>query len=135
MANIFLSQDINYISIQEVKDSTMKPELALLNNDKIKQLIVVAEKIIDDWVWYALDVEEAEDDMIQDRKIATLFTVEQLFENGDNIAKQTDPVRSERTGDRMVEYATDKKISVLGIPQNALDILKGYRHNFYRQVI
>jgi len=136
MANIFLSQTISYISIQEVKDSTSKPAIALLSNDAVKILIVKAEKAINDYVGYSIDVSEVDAETIQDWKMATLYVVEQIYENADMIATQTDKVQSESTGDRSVTYATDSsKQTVLGIPQNSIDLLVAYRKNFYRQVI
>lgn len=136
MANIFLSQDIHYITEQEVKDSTVKLELINLTNDEIKILIVRAENTINNYIGYTIDITTATIETIQDIKIATLYIVEQIFENGDNIATQTDSVKSESTGDRSVTYENNKDDNmVIWIPDTATLILSQYKKIFYRQVI
>jgi len=97
MANIFASQNISYITVEEVKSSTVKSDLINLTDDEIKILIVRSEKVINNYIGYTIDITTAETDTIQDIKIATLYVVEQIFENGDNIAIQTDSVKSEST--------------------------------------
>lgn len=136
MANIFASQTINYITIEDVKDSTVKTELATLTDEEIKILIVKAEKNINDYIGYTIDTTTATNDTIQDIKIATLYVVEQLFENADNIAMQTDSVKSESTGDRSVTYENNSDDNiVIWIPDVSKLILSQYRKIFYRQVI
>lgn len=136
MANIFASQNISYITVEEVKSSTVKSDLINLTDDEIKILIVRSEKVINNYIGYTIDITTAETDTIQDIKIATLYVVEQIFENGDNIAIQTDSVKSESTWDRSVTYADNSWTNtVLWIPKNAISILSQYRKIFYGQVI
>jgi len=136
MANIFTSQSISYITIDEVRESTLKGDLIGLDDDGIKTLIVKSEKLVNDYLWYKVDVASSDNDTIQDIKVATLYIVEQIFENWDSISMQTDSVVSESTGDRSVTYESNKDDSIiLWIPKNAITILGQYRKNFYRQVI
>ena len=136
MANIFSSQTINYITVDEVKDSTVKADIIKLTDNEITILIVKSEKIINNYIGYVIDISTADSDTIQDIKIATLYVVEQLFENWDNIAMQTDSVKSESTGDRSVTYKDNSNSNtILWIPDNAKSILSQYRKIFYTQVI
>lgn len=136
MANIFASQNISYITVEEVKSSTVKSDLINLTDDEIKILIVRSEKVINNYIGYTIDITTAETDTIQDIKIATLYVVEQIFENGDNIAMQTDSVKSESTGDRSVTYENNSDDNiVIWIPDVSKLILSQYRKIFYRQVI
>lgn len=136
MANIFASQNISYITVEEVKSSTVKSDLINLTDDEIKILIVRSEKVINNYIGYTIDITTATNDTIQDIKIATLYVVEQLFENADNIAMQTDSVKSESTGDRSVTYENNSDDNiVIWIPDVSKLILSQYRKIFYRQVI
>lgn len=135
MANIFLAQPINYITIQEVRYSTSKPAIALLSDDDIKILIVKAEIVVNEYVGYSIVVADEPADVLLDRKMATLYCVEQIYTNGDVIAKQTQHVTSERTGDRAVSYSDVRMDIMKGLADSAKMILDNYRRNFYRQVI
>ena len=49
MTSIFLREP-TYITVQQVKDSTQKPAIALLSDDEIKKLICKAEDTIDTYI-------------------------------------------------------------------------------------
>lgn len=136
MTNIFLTQNISYITTQEVKDSTVKPGIIALTDDEIKILIVRAEKSVNDYIRYSIDITAVDWETIQDIKIATLYIIEQLFENGDNIATQTGAVKSESTWDRNISYENNQYSNVIvWIPDTSKLILSQYRKMFYRQVL
>jgi len=89
-----------------------------------------------------LDLSEARDDEISDIKIATLYVVEQIYENDDTIVPVSTAggdIIEEATGDRRVKYSETKtsnnKNQLLGIPDVAKSVLDKYKRSFYKQVI
>jgi len=99
MTNIF-TQDPIYITVASVRDSTQKPAIISLSDDAIKKLIYQAQLEVDnyietpkfaqydeeqDWLFPIFDKDEASI-IPNDVKVATLYTIEQIYENGDAIS-------------------------------------------------
>ena len=145
--NIF-DKDIKYITPQEVKDSTLKADLRLLSDDEVKLLISKAEDIINNYIWYTLDYENANDSTKYDFKVSTFYCVEQIYESWDliNPASSTSTwswaISSEKVWDRQISYdvwtttsTTDNLFKYLWIPEQAKTILDKYRNIFFKMVI
>lgn len=144
MASIFV-QDPVYISVQDVKDSTSKTWLAALTDNQIKSLIYKAQLAIDSYIgdsprypvyadWQTWLFPIAVDDVStipQDIKIATLYTVEQLYVNGDTITVEQ-AIKAETTWPHSVAYA---EFGYKYIPNEALAILNRYRTISFGNVI
>lgn len=157
MASIFLKTPV-YITVQEVKDSTTKTWLIALSDDNIKILITKAQEMVDNYIisyWTKFDESQTlifpiDVDWVstipEDIKIATFYTVEQIFENWDTIKGSvtttwTWAISSEKTWDRTITYdvgTSTTEISntaALWLPNEALIILKKYRQTFIKNVI
>lgn len=144
MANIFTptGREPTFISIKEVRDSTEKSGIMALWDKDIGVLISKSEKSINKYMGRTLDVTDWTTEEISDLKIATLYVIEQLFENGDTINPANTAgwdIVEEKTGDRSVKYSESKSSKdndkLLGIPDVAKSILDKYRRLFYKQVI
>ena len=147
MANIFLKDPV-YITIQEIKDSTTKTNLQNETDDNIKILINKAQQRIDKYIkkYWIPEVSTQEtifptqkDWIPEDIKIATFYTVEQIYENWDTIhwAIQTwsGVVKSEKTWDRSITYdvwttTTWYTYKLLWLPLEAINLLKKYKWTF-----
>lgn len=143
MTSIFLKDPI-YITIQEVKDSTTKTSLQNETDDNIKILINKAQQNIDKYIkmYWIPEVSTQEtifpiqkDWIPEDVKIATFYTVEQIYENGDTIswAKQTWAIKSEKTWDRSITYevwTAWNTYKLLWLPLEAINLLKKYKLTF-----
>ena len=141
MTSIF-QQEPRYITVEEVKDSTEKTEIAVLSDDDIEILIYKSELAIDRYMNFKADVEAMTEDEEQDYKIATLYCVEQVFTNWDTITSVNTAgwgVIEESVGDRRVKYSewkTSNNINqLLGIPDVAKSVLDKYKRSFYKQTI
>lgn len=156
MANIFLREP-TYITVQEVRDTTSKADLIALTDDEIKVLIAKSEDLID---WYIesygtpfdenqnlifpIKDEDWNSYIPDDIKVATFYTVEQVFSNWDTISTATITwsweVKSEKVWDRLVTYEvwvtsvwwTSEQ---LWIPLEAQNILVKYKKVFYKQTL
>ena len=152
MANIFIKEPV-YITIDELKDSTTKTDLATKTDDELKVLITKAQEVIDRyiksyWTPYQKDQDyifpikdENENSYIpEDITIATLYTIEQLFVSWDLISWAVNTwwnIKSEKVWDRTITYteATNNNLKFLWIPFEAEQILKKYRRVFYKSTI
>lgn len=152
MANIFLREPV-YITVDEVKDTTSKAGLIALTDDEIKVLISKSEDLIDWYIkCYGVPFDEnqtlifpVDEDWVavipNEIKVATFYTVEQFYENGDTVSSATvtwsGEVKSEKSGDRSVTYEV-WVVSVwwlweqLWLPLEAQNILKPFKKVFYR---
>ena len=150
MTNLFLREP-TYITVTEIKDSTSNSDLQNLSDDEIKILISKAEDTIDNYIWsYWVPFEEDQTLifpidlewialMPQDVKIATFYTVEQLFANWDMIESAKTKgwdIIEEKVWDRTVKYSewwlNDNAAVQLWLPLQAIYLLKNYKQIFYR---
>ena len=143
MASIF-DKTIKYITVEEVQDSTSKSWLAWLSDEEIEILISKSNDILDNYIWYEIDLTDESDKVIYDFKVSSLFIIEQLYENGDMIRWAVSvgswAIKSETSWDRQVQYdvwttVSENNNTLIGIPLEAYNILKNYRKIFFNQVI
>jgi len=151
MANLFTWTAV-YVSIQDVKDSTNKAWIIALTDVEIQELIYKAQYRIDNYIWSYwtpyVDWQEfifpvMKDDVSYiptDIKQATIFVIEQIFENGDTI-QVVNPwwqIISQKLWDRSISF--DVWTISININWNALlwfskeaeMILKKYKKVFYK---
>jgi len=151
MANLFTWTAV-YVSIQDVKDSTNKAWIIALTDVEIQELIYKAQYRIDNYIWNYwtpyVDWQEfifpvMKDDVSYiptDIKQATIFVIEQIFENGDTI-QVVNPwwqIISQKLWDRSISFDV-WTISIninwnalLWISKEAEMILKKYKKVFYK---
>jgi hypothetical protein len=98
MASIFLKDPI-YITVQQVRDSTSKPDIVTLTNDQIKVLIYKAQREVDAYInsTFRPQFEESQEFLFPVLKDelsylpdilteATLYVVEQVYVSGDTVS-------------------------------------------------
>ena len=146
MSNIFLPSDdeLIYIQVQDVIDSTSKPAIAALTSDEIKQLIYKAELTVDEYTWPSVEpfdedqpfnfptVDENDASYLPDDiTIATLYTLEYIYVLWDTIiASSWWDVLKEQIWDHTVQYSEWVSSSGLKIPDEAKAILDKYKQSF-----
>ena len=143
MASIF-DKTLKYITVEEVQDSTSKAWIIALADADLEILISKANDVLDNFLGYAIDLTDESDSVIYDFKVASLFIVEQLYENGDMITWAVSvwswAIKSESSGDRQIQYDVGTTVStnsytLLWIPNESYNILKNYRKIFFNTVI
>lgn len=153
MTSIFLREP-TYITVQQVKDSTKKPAIALLSDDEIKKLICKAEDTIDTYIWsYWTPFNENQilifpinidwiSTIPRDITVATLYTLEQIYTSWDIISSVNTAwgaVLQEKTWDRTIVYRESKTsnntLAIMWIPTQAMVLLKKYKQLFFKQVV
>ena len=153
MTSIFLREP-TYITVQQVKDSTQKPAIALLSDDDIKELICKTEDSIDTYIWsywtkfnetqsliFPVDVDGVST-IPRDITVATLYTLEQIYISWDIISSANTSwgdVVQEKTWDRTIVYSegttSDNTLQIMWIPTQAMVLLKKYKQLFFKQVV
>lgn len=150
MASIFNQVPV-YISVQEVIDSTSIADLSSFSD--ITTLINKAQINIDAyirqtrWVWEATQqtifpiqfINEYWDKVLEvpyDIKVATLYTVEYLFENWQDMTNSQYSIQSEREWQVAVSFWPERESTKwLGIPSIALSLLNKRKNVFYYQSV
>ena len=146
MTNIFLpsADEIVYIDVQSVKDSTSKSAIASLTDPEIEQLIYKAELTVDEYTWPSVEpfnedqpfnfptVDENDASYLPDDiTIATLYTLEYIYVLWDTIIASTWwTVLKEQVWDHTVQYTEWVSSSWLKVPDEAQAILKKYKQTF-----
>ena len=145
-----------YVTIQDVKDSTWKAWIIALTDAEIQELIYKAQYRIDNYIgsyWvpfvdgqefiFPVLMDDGTSYIPTDIKQASIFVINQIFENGDTIQGNTTitwsgAISSEKTGDRSITYdvwttsINTSWIASLWIPKEAEMILRKYKQNFYK---
>lgn len=141
MANIF-DTDIYYITETEVKGSTTKTDLKALTDEEVKILISKAEKSVDNYLGYSIwaNIINKTEETQLDIKLATFYTVEQIFTNSDLVKKVNINwvVASESSWDRSIAFKSwtqTNDLKILWINEFAKKILDKYKQIFFKQII
>ena len=144
-----------YVTIQDVKDSTWKAWIIALTDAEIQELIYKAQYRIDNYIWsywvpfvdgqefiFPVLMDDGTSYIPTDIKQASIFVINQIFENGDTItSSQTSwwEIVQEVVGDRRIVYSewttSNNKLSILWIPAEAEAILRKYRQVFFKSKI
>ena len=151
MSNIFLpsADEIVYIDVQSVKDSTSKSDIASLTDPEIQQLIYKAELTVDWYTWPSVipfdedqpfnfpTIDENNASYLPDDiTIATLYTLEYIYVLWDTIiASSWWDVLKEQVWDHTVQYSEWVSSSGLKIPDEAKAILDKYKQNFNKIIL
>ncbi len=153
MTNIFLpdAEEIVYITVQDVKDSTSKAEIAALTDAEIQELIYKAEVDIDEYIWpfaapyvdwqpFVFPIEDSEWIVPNDINIACLYTLEYIYVLWDTITSWWTSwwaVIEESIWDHKVKYSewVTASSSGLKIPKEAKSLLSKYRQTFCKSIV
>jgi hypothetical protein len=121
-----------YLTRQEVLDSSQSVDLKDLNEKAMNSIIFDSEVLINWYLWYSFDIT----DLPWDIKLATLYTSERLIKQGWDITNiiESMMVSSEQTGQHRVSL-NDKLTSQIaenwGLPPYVVNILAKYTSKSY----
>ena len=141
MANLF--DDIVYVSIQDVKDTSNLEEIQNKSNKELTRYITEAQYIIDNYIWryetkldenqtFIFPIEDSGWIIPTEISLATIYIVEDLVLTWEPVNIDWKIVK-ESTWDHSVEYNISNTNT--NIPDKAKTILNKYREIFFKQVI